>query len=189
MSFILSSSHYPQWDRQGLLRRERLFSKVQVVAEPLASHDLLNCQGREAICQGQEEVAATSSDGQDDTASNPAPLQALAGKTLTGSDVLLGVVFLIVVAVCGENKLDQSASHQAGSKVSREVVVQEELASHEEEWHVVGCPSQPEETGRVVQARAGAYRKLEIVDKFGHMQAYGERVHPRRGGAKPGQPQ
>lgn len=50
--------------------------------------------------------------------------------------------------------------------MGRQVVVEEELTSHEEEWEVVSGPGQPEEAGRVVQPGTSAfYRELERVKR------------------------
>ena len=56
-----------------------------------------------------------------------------------------------------EDKFDERAGDERGRKVRGEVVVQEELASHDEEGDVVGGPGEEEEAGRVVEARAGAW--------------------------------
>ena len=49
-----------------------------------------------------------------------------------------------------EDEFDECAGDKAGRKVSWQVVVQEKLATHQVEGEVVGCPTEEEETGRVV---------------------------------------
>ena len=59
-----------------------------------------------------------------------------------------------VVRLDVEDEFDDGASHERGGKVSGQVVVEEELTAHYEEWDVVGCPEEEEEACAVVEAGA-----------------------------------
>lgn len=69
-----------------------------------------------------------------------------------------GTRYFRILGFDAEDKLDKRASDEARGQVRGEVVVKEKLASHDVEGDVVSGPSEEEETGRVVETRAGAYR-------------------------------
>lgn len=135
----------------------RLFGEVQVVAEPLATNDLLDGEARVTVCQRQEEVPAGNGNSQNNTTGDPGGEKALASKTLAGADVPLRSIALLVAlddlvallrsGLGGEDELQKSTRNKAGSQVCREVVVEEELTTHEVEGEVVSGPGQEEETG------------------------------------------
>lgn len=129
---------------------------MQVVAKPLASVDFGNRKAGVAVCERQEEVAVGSNKSKDDSSSGPANQETLTSESLGGSNVLLGAG-LLLFTVRGADKLDESTGNQARGKVGGKVVVQEKLATHEEEWEVMRGPGQPEEASRVVETRASTY--------------------------------
>jgi len=51
-----------------------------------------------------------------------------------------------------EDEFDQSTCYETGCKMCGEVMVQEELATHDIEGDVVSSPGEEEETCRVVEA-------------------------------------
>jgi len=58
-----------------------------------------------------------------------------------------------------EDELNECTSDKGRSEMSGQVVVEEELATHDVEGDVVGGPGEEEETGRVVETVASALRK------------------------------
>lgn len=136
--------------------RSHLFGKVQVIAEPLASEDLVYRETRVAVSQGQEEVPACNDDDNDNEASNPCAEHALAGEPLPGSDVVsgagnrllvLGVFDDFVDGLRVKDEFEESTGNQAGCEMSWKIMMQEKLTSHEVEWEIVSGPGQEEESG------------------------------------------
>ena len=58
--------------------------------------------------------------------------------------------------VAGEDKLEETAGDKTGSQVRGQIVMQEQLATHEVERSIMGGPSKEEEARRVVQMLARA---------------------------------
>lgn len=145
-----------------------LFSKVQVIAKPLPPDDLRHAQTRIAVRQREEEIPAPRNGGQDHHGSNPGRLHALAGEPLAGRQVALlsgrllarglgGLVGNLVVGrVSAEDELNQGTSDEGRGEMGRQVMVQEQLAAHDEEGEVVGRPGEEEEARGVVEAGACA---------------------------------
>jgi hypothetical protein len=137
---------------------------MQVVAKPFPGLDLFDCETWLAICERREEEEAPESGSKNDASGNPASKLAGSGDTLAnraraGSTVtLLGRSpwGLRVLGFDAEDKLDKGTSDQTRSKVGWEVVVQEQLTTHDVEGDVVSSPGEEEETGRVIETRAGA---------------------------------
>ena len=55
-----------------------------------------------------------------------------------------------------EDEFDERAGDEGGCEMSGEVVVEEELTTHDVERNVMSSPGQEEETGRVVKTVASA---------------------------------
>lgn len=138
-----------------------LFGEVQVISEPLPSKNLLDREARVTVSEGQEEVPASNDQGENDTTSDPSTEHALTSESLTGGDMVPGADGTLLVLDLDllrrlrvEDELKKGAGNKARGEMGRKVMMQEKLSSHEEEWKVVGGPSQEEETSRVVHARA-----------------------------------
>lgn len=76
------------------------------------------------------------------------------GLLLTRLDGLIARLFGRGIRV--EDEFNQCTNDQAGCEMSRQVVVQEQLAAHQEEGEEVSSPGQEEESSRVIQTRSGA---------------------------------
>jgi hypothetical protein len=144
-----------------LRTRMRLFRKVQVVAEPLPRLHLRDIETGAAVSKGCEEPEAPGDCGEDDTASDPAAhlargSHALADGAGSCSAVTLDGRRLGVHGLDAEDELDQGAGDETRGEMGGQIVVQEELASHDVEGNVVGCPGEEEESSRVVKTGARA---------------------------------
>ena len=144
---------------------------MQVVIQPLPRNNLSNIQARLSICQGRKEQETPDEHGQNDAAGSPGieealpadPLADRATTLLLGLEVALAAFLDLLLGEVGdlggldvEDEFDDGAGDEGGGEVRGQVVVQEELAAHDEEGEVVGGPDQEEETCAVVEARAGS---------------------------------
>lgn len=132
---------------------------MKVVAEPLASQHLVDTEARVSVSEWQEVVPAESRQGQNHCTSNPCAHHAVTREPLAGGDVLPRPSFLAALTgVCRffsgigvEDKLNQCSRYERRSKMSREIMMQEQLTTHYVEGEIMGGPRQEEETGRVVK--------------------------------------
>jgi hypothetical protein len=144
---------------------------VQVVVKPLSGLDLLNAQTRLTISQGSEVEETPDNDSKNTASGSPHAEQVGLDSSLADGLVLLDGSLLVlcesgvargdvvnVDRIDVEDKFDQSTSHEGGGEMGGEVVVKEELATHDVEGDVVGGPGEEEETGRVVETVASAWR-------------------------------
>ena len=69
-----------------------------------------------------------------------------------------------------ENEFEKCASDQSGCEVCWQVMVKEELATHDEERNIVGGPAEEEEAGAVVKAGAGSWTMSMIKKGLGRVQ-------------------
>lgn len=149
--------HFSSYPVPAGLTWVHLFGKVQIVTEPLSSLHLLNREAGVAVGEGQEKVPTASNNDGDDTRGDPNAKEALASEALLGGEGLSARLVSAGGGASGKDELNQRTGDKSRGEMGREVVVQEELTTHEEEGEVVGSPSQPEETGRVVQLGASAW--------------------------------
>lgn len=138
---------------------------MKVVVQPLPRLDLGNAQTGGAIGKWREEEEAPNQDCNDNARGCPSGEQRLASNALSDRPVAgsLGDNLASILVEASdvsrlevEDELDQSSCDKGASKVCWQVVVQEELTAHDEEWNIVGGPGQEEEASAVVQTRAGA---------------------------------
>jgi hypothetical protein len=140
---------------------------VQVVVEPLSGLNLLNAQTRLTISQGSKVEETPDNNSKNTASGSPHAEQVGLDGSLTDGLVLLdGSLFVLceggvargdvvdVDRINVEDKFDKGAGHEGGGEVGGEVVVKEELATHDVEGNVVGGPGEEEETGRVVETVA-----------------------------------
>jgi hypothetical protein len=134
---------------------------VQVISEPLPSKNLLDRETRVTVSERQEEVPASNNQRENDTTSDPSTEHALASESLTGGNMVPGADGTLLVLDLDllrrlrvEDEFKKGTGNKTRSEMGGKVMMQEKLSSHEEEWEVVGGPSQEEETSRVVHARA-----------------------------------
>lgn len=145
---------------------------MQIVVQPLAGRHARHVQTRGTVSQGRIEDKAPDGGAEDYQRGDPAGNERLAAHALAGSDeaaqTAVGDLGLAGGVVGGregsagveglqvENEFNQSTANHGGGEVGGQVVVQETLAAHEPEGEEVGGPAQEEESGTVVQTRAGA---------------------------------
>lgn len=132
--------------------QHHLFSKVKIIANHLPQPDLLDGQAGISVRQRQEKVPSSQGKGKKNASSDPEPDHALASESLTGSYVPLRpsvgsassrALFLSRLSV--EDEFEKSTRYKARGNVRGEIVVQEELTPHQEEWEIVSGPCQEEE--------------------------------------------
>lgn len=141
---------------------------MQIITQPLPRIDLIGRQPRPPIRQREEEGKPIKHRRQHHPRSNPRAQHTLPPQSLLrslevfprlfgnlGREFIFlgrdaGGDFVVEHGVDVEDEFDEGAGHEAGCQVGGEVVVQEELAAHEVEGEVVGCPAEEEEAGRVV---------------------------------------
>ena len=142
---------------------------MQVVTHPLPGLDLFHCQARVAVRQRRKEVPAANDGGQNHTGSDPRGEHALLSESFSDAQrslVARQLTSLLVLTIYNgivrrgrviahdgidvEDELQHGAGHQARCEVGRQVVMQEELPTHEIERQVVRRPAEEEEAGGVV---------------------------------------
>lgn len=141
---------------------------MQVIVKPLSRLDLFNSQAGLTISQRSKVEEAPHDDGKNTASGSPHAEQVGLTSSLAHRLVLLHSSLLVLGKGCVarsnvvdidrvnvEDELDKGTSDEGRSKVSGEVVVEEELATHNVERNVVSSPGQEEETGRVVETVAG----------------------------------
>ena len=136
---------------------------MQIIIQPLPRIHLLHTQPRFPIRKRREEQEAPNQHGDNNAAGRPGGEQRLPNNPLTNGSSRRRGGFAILDYALGdiggfdiEDELNDGAGYESGGEVGREVVVEEELATHDEEGDIVGCPKQEEETCAVVEAGAGA---------------------------------
>ena len=141
---------------------------MQIIVQPLPRINLTDIQPRLSIRQRRKEPKSPNHHRQNNPRSRPRGQETLTGNALADRSVaflllLFGAGFAVfdgevgeVVGLDIEDEFDDCARHKRRSKVSGQVVVEEELAAHYEEGNVVGCPEEEEEACAVVEAGAGA---------------------------------
>ncbi len=142
---------------------------MKVVSKPLSGQHLRDGETGLAIRHWREEHEAPADNAKEHGRGSPCRQETLRAEPFAhwavtgngcGADLLRGLsvggqLFAVVVKVRrlhAEYKLDEGASDERRSKMSREVMVQKELAAHDEERHVMRSPSQEEKACRVVKA-------------------------------------
>jgi len=169
-------------------RLRHLFGEVQVIVQPLPRLHLRHTQTRSTVGERREEKESPDQSRDDNARSSPRSQERLASHALPDWLVarLLGDYLAILRGVGNigglevEDEFDQGTSYQSTSKLCWEVVMQEELTAHDEERDVVSSPSQEEESGAVVQARASPWQGLAHDQCFKWEITYACRVRPRR---------
>lgn len=150
--------------------RLRLFREVQVVVEPLSGNDLVNVKTWFAVGERSEVEEAPDDDGEDTAGSGPHAQQVLGGDSLADGLVGLRLLVLCDVGVAGlelvdvdgfdvEDEFDQCTGDEGRCEMGWQVVVEEELTTHDEEGDVMGGPGEEEETGAVVKTVASACKR------------------------------
>lgn len=142
---------------------------MQIIVEPLSRVNLLDSQAGLTISQRSKVEETPDNDGKDTASGSPHAEQVGLTSSLADRLVLLDSSLLVLGEGCVsrgdvidinrvnvEDKLDEGASDEGRGEVSGEVVVEEELATHDVEGDVMSGPGQEEETGRVVETVAGA---------------------------------
>lgn len=90
-----------------------LFCEVKVIAEPLASQDLVDAEARVTVGKRQEVVPAESCQSQNHSTSDPCAHHAVTRESLASRDMLLGLLASLTGGgqfFCGvgvENELEQ----------------------------------------------------------------------------------
>jgi hypothetical protein len=133
---------------------------VQVVVEPLSGLDLFNAQTRLTVGQGSKVQETPDNNGKNTASGSPHAEQVGLDSSLADRLVLLHSSLLVlckggvargdvvnVDRINVEDEFDKGTSHKGGGEVGGEVVVKEELATHDVEGNVVGGPGEEEETG------------------------------------------
>lgn len=146
------------------MRRQQfvLLRKVQVVVEPLPRLDFRHAETGGTVGEGCEVEEAPDQSGDDDAGCGPGGEQGLAGNALPDGPGTRGLGDLAAFLGEGggvgwldvEDELDQGTGDEGAGEMSWQIMVQEELAAHDEEGDVVSGPGQEEESGAVVQAGA-----------------------------------
>lgn len=139
-----------------------LFGKVKVVAKPLPSEDLLDREAGVAISKRQEKVPASNDKRKNGKTGEPGSEHTLTSEPLASGDMVTGAGGSLLVLdfdflsrLRVEDELQKSTSNEARRKMSRKIMMQEKLSTHEEEGEVVSGPGKEEEASRVIEARAG----------------------------------
>lgn len=126
---------------------------MQIICQPLPAVHLLDGQTWVSVGERREEQVAPSNSSQNDTTGDPATEQALGSNALAnrlGQGALMALdndsLLIRVDGLDVEDEFDKGAGHEHGCQVRREVVVKEELATHDVEGYVVRGPGEEEET-------------------------------------------
>ena len=156
---------------------------MQIIIQPFSADNFVDAQRWEAISKRRKEPKSTQNDHHKHTQRQPTSRQALASESLSDwpltivaraglalsrsrggtfgrkrsrraggegiSDGVRGVGRLDV-----KDEFEEGTRDQCGRQMCGKIVVQEELAAHDEEGNVVGCPDEEEETCAVVKTRA-----------------------------------
>ena len=153
-------------------------SKMQVIIQPLPRSHLLDRQARLAIRKRREEPEAPHQHANHNPHRRPGCKQALSSNSLPNRlTPLLLLLFRARLAVRDvevtdvrgldvEDEFDDGACNERGSEMCGEVVVQEELAAHDEEGDVVRCPEEEEKTCAIVEAGTCACVSLAPQHSF-----------------------
>lgn len=146
---------------------------MQVISEPLPRNDLLGTQARLAVCQRQEEPPPTNRNRQHNPTGSPKRQHTLSAHALLGrnDDPFTSAVFVLarglVLRLLQEvlvqsdrievaDEFEQGTRDESGREMGGQVVVEEELAAHDEEGDIVSGPAKEEETGAVVETGASS---------------------------------
>lgn len=156
-----------------------------ILRQPLPPQHLLDAQPRLPIRQRGKEQETPDHNRQDDPRRQPTEPQTLPTQPFTdrslslppsrGSGAAAPFVMFGRVRAAGfpfrresdaalvfagrfdvEDELHEGACDEGGGEVRGQVVVEEELAAHDEEGEVVGGPREEEEACAVIQAGAGS---------------------------------
>lgn len=150
-----------------------LFSKVQVIVQPLAGRHSRHVQTGGTVGQRCVEEETPDGGSQDDQGGDPARNEGLATHALPGGDEAAqtadGLRLSLAGGVVGgresgtgveglqvENEFNQSSADHRRCQVGGQVVVQEALTAHQPEGEEVSGPAKEQKSGAVVQTRAGA---------------------------------
>lgn len=166
---------------------------MQVVVQPLPGIHLLHRQTRLTVSQGSEVQERPDDNGQNGGGGSPGSEQVLSGDAFANGLAalflgLLGIggdggALADVVDACGfdvEDELYERTCDERRGEMSGQVVVQEELASHDEERNVVSCPGKEEETGRIIETRARACLLVSFSSFKGWVTTAGAYADPKR---------
>jgi len=137
---------------------------MQVVVEPLPRLHLRHAESRSTVSERRKEEETPDQSCDNDARGGPCSQERLASHALPNglvAGLLCGDLATILRGIGDigrlevEDELDQRTGYESTGEMRREVVMQKELTAHDEERNVVGGPSQEEEAGAVIQARAG----------------------------------
>lgn len=125
--------------RQALVKC--LFREVQIIVQPLPRHDLLHAQSRASIRQRRKVQESSNDNRQNDARRGPSGKEALSAKSLSYRSrhtpltlhPLVELRLLRVNRFDVEDELHKSAGDECRCEMSGQVMVQEELAAHDEE--------------------------------------------------------
>lgn len=154
-----------------LLSPDTLLRKVEIVAQPLATQDLVNVEAGVTVGQWQEESPSKRDKSQDYHTSNPCWDHARTGESLASRNMPLGSSNLLLLAtltgrkfglscVIVKDEFNKSTCHQRRGQMSRQVMMEEQLTTHYVEREVVRSPGQEEEARRFVKTRTGSLKSL-----------------------------
>lgn len=144
---------------------------MEIIVQPLASIDALHIQSGQTVSQWGEEDKSIDGERQNDQGRDPSRNDRPAAHALLGSDkatqaaVRLGLARGVILGrrrggrvqrLQVEDEFDQCTRHHGRSQVRWQVMVEEALTAHQPEGEVVSSPAQEQESGAVIQARAGS---------------------------------
>lgn len=124
---------------------------MKIVSQPLPCVHLVHCETRRTVRKWRKEEEAPRDHEQDNAGSDPAAELASCGHALTHRTRCSPTVALdsggwfSVQRLDAENEFDERASDKTRCEMGWQVVVQEELTTHDVKWDVVGSPSKEEE--------------------------------------------
>lgn len=154
----------------GTATIDSLLCEVKIIAKPFPPQDLVDVQAGVTVCQRQEKGPAEGNKSQNNHARDPGWNHARTCKSLASRHVPLRPRNLFLAVLSGrkfifgrvviENKFNKSACHQCRGKMSGEIMMKEELTTHDVEWKVVSGPGQEEEPRRFVETRSGPLSML-----------------------------
>lgn len=147
---------------------------MKIIIEPLPGIDLINIKTGAAVGEGSKVEETANDNGEDCTSSSPGANEALGAESLSDGPAAIFLVLFLGDAATAlsnlfnggrlnvEDEFNKSACHKGRSEMSGEVMVKEELTTHDEEGNVVGSPGEEEETGAVVETRASACESVSL---------------------------
>jgi hypothetical protein len=136
---------------------------VQIVSEPLPRVDLRDSKTRCTVRKRRKEQEAPKHQREDNTRSDPATHLAGRSNALphrarkSPAMTLNSRRAFRILGLNAEDELDKRTRNETRRQMRRQVVVQEELTTHDVKGNVMRSPSEEEETSRVVETGTCAY--------------------------------